>query len=242
MAGLSRLSIRSVLGLLIEILGFLLVAVSVGALVSAVARNGEARRVATLTATSQQLFAALLGYRLERGTELPGLIANDPANDASERRIANNRKLSEDAYADALHRLAGIELAGLPEVTSLATQTAKATGNITAQIDAIQSATGGAVEAIRAIGQTISQVNQIAIAIASAIEQQGAATKEIARNVQQASAGTAEASANIAGVTEAVSETGAASTHVLESAAALARLSTALRSEVDSFVARIRTA
>ena len=128
------------------------------------------------------------------------------------------------------------------EVKSLATQTAKATDDIAAQVSAIQGATGSAVSAIRAIGETITRVNQIAAAIAAAVEQQGAATREIARNVQQASAGTAEVSTHIVGVSQTASETGAAAGEVLDSAQSLARLSEALRTDIDRFVSDIRTA
>ena len=128
------------------------------------------------------------------------------------------------------------------EVKSLATQTAKATDDIAAQVSAIQGATGSAVQAIRAIGETISRVNHIAAAIAAAVEQQGAATREIARNVQQASVGTAEVSTHIVGVSQTASETGAAAGEVLDSAQSLARLSDALRTDIDRFVRDIRTA
>ena len=128
------------------------------------------------------------------------------------------------------------------EVKSLATQTAKATEEITAQVAAIQGATGSSVQAIQAIGGTISRVNHIAAAIAAAVEQQGAATKEIARNVQQAAAGTTEVSGHIASVSQAASETGAAAGGVLDSAKGLTRLSQALRDDVDRFVGNIRAA
>ena len=128
------------------------------------------------------------------------------------------------------------------EVKSLATQTAKATDDIAAQVSAIQGATGSAVRAIRAIGETITRVNQIAAAIAAAVEQQGAATREIARNVQQASVGTAEVSTHIVGVSQTASETGAAAGEVLDSAQSLARLSDALRNDIDRFVGDIRAA
>jgi methyl-accepting chemotaxis protein len=128
------------------------------------------------------------------------------------------------------------------EVKSLATQTAKATEEITAQVAAIQGATGSSVQAIQAIGGTIGRVNQIAAAIAAAVEQQGAATQEIARNVQQASAGTTEVSGHIASVSQAASETGSAAGEVLVSAKGLARLSEALRDDVDRFVGNIRAA
>ena len=128
------------------------------------------------------------------------------------------------------------------EVKNLATQTAKATEEIIAQVAAIQSATGASVQAIQAIGGTIGRVNQIAAAIAAAVEQQGAATQEIARNVQQAAAGTTEVSGHIAGVSQAAGETGAAAGGVLDSAQGLARLSEALRDDVDRFVGNIRAA
>jgi methyl-accepting chemotaxis protein len=51
------------------------------------------------------------------------------------------------------------------EVKTLANQTAKATGEISAQISAMQSATGDAVTAIKSIGTTIGRVNEISSAI-----------------------------------------------------------------------------
>ncbi|MBL4689923.1 MAG: chemotaxis protein [Rhodospirillales bacterium] len=122
------------------------------------------------------------------------------------------------------------------EVKSLASQTAKATGDISAQISAIQAATGNAVTAIKGIGETISKVNEIAGTIASAVEQQGAATQEIARNVQEASAGTQEVSTNIVEVQKAAGETGESSTQVLEAASELSKQSEALQAEIAAFM------
>ncbi len=67
------------------------------------------------------------------------------------------------------------------EVKALANQTAKATEEISAQIQSIQSATGEAVSAIQAIGGTIAEIDEISSAIAAAVDQQGAATREICR-------------------------------------------------------------
>lgn len=122
------------------------------------------------------------------------------------------------------------------EVKSLASQTAKATGDIAAQISAIQSATGNAVTAIKGIGETISQVNEIATAIASAVEEQGAATKEIARNVQEAATGTQEVSSNIVEVQKAAAKTGQSSGQVLESAQELSKQAEALQDEMVKFL------
>ncbi len=128
------------------------------------------------------------------------------------------------------------------EVKNLATQTAKATEEIGGQIDGIQSATKSSVDAIERIFGSIEKVNGISTTIASAVEEQSAATKEIARNVEQAAAGTQEVTTNIAGVTQAAGETGQVSTQVLEAAKELAKQSTTLRTEVDTFLADIKAA
>ena len=109
------------------------------------------------------------------------------------------------------------------EVKSLASQTAKATEEIRAQIGEIQGATGQTVEAIRSIGATIRQMSEIATTIASAVEEQGAATREIATNVHQAAQGTSDIATNIEGVSRAASDTGAAAAQVLGAAGELSR-------------------
>jgi methyl-accepting chemotaxis protein len=104
------------------------------------------------------------------------------------------------------------------EVKNLAGQTAKATEEITAQINAIQDATRDTVRVIHGIGGTIGEINEISTVIAAAVEQQGAATAEIARNVQQAAARTQEVSGNIANVNHAAAQTGKAAETVLATA------------------------
>jgi methyl-accepting chemotaxis protein len=126
------------------------------------------------------------------------------------------------------------------EVKNLATQTAKATEEITTQINAIQSSTGSSVAAIAAIGTTIGRVNEIANSIAAAVEEQGAATQEIARNVQEAARGTSEVSANISGVAQAASKTGTSAGEVLDAAKQLSHQADTLRGSVDQFLGRIR--
>jgi methyl-accepting chemotaxis protein len=128
------------------------------------------------------------------------------------------------------------------EVKSLATQTAKATEDIAAQVASIQQATGGTVDVIRGISATIRQISEIQTTIASAVEQQGAATKEIARNVQRASEGTNDVSANIHGVTHAAGETGQVASHVLETSQDLKRQAEHLSQRVGVFLEKVRAA
>ena len=128
------------------------------------------------------------------------------------------------------------------EVKSLANQTAKATDDIAAQINAIQAATNESVSAIKAIGEKISEMDQTSAAIASAVEEQGASTLEISRNTQQAAQGTQEASGNVMTVTESAGEAGAAATQVLQAANEMAKHTESLRQRVDSFLADVKVA
>ncbi|WP_247872223.1 methyl-accepting chemotaxis protein [Azospirillum sp. TSO35-2] len=128
------------------------------------------------------------------------------------------------------------------EVKSLANQTARATEEISGQIQAIQKETQGAVGAIRGIADTVQQVNQIATSIASAVEEQTAATGEISRNVQQAAQGTAEVSRSIVSVNEASQEAGRSASDVLQAAGSLGVQAHELRASVNDFITRIRAA
>ena len=128
------------------------------------------------------------------------------------------------------------------EVKSLASQTAKATDEISAQVGAMQDATTEAVQAIEGIGRTIGAINEITSAISIAVEQQGSATQEIARNVQEAALGTGQVSSNIAAVNHAAEKTGSASNGVLASAEQLSKQASTLRADVDRFLANIRAA
>jgi methyl-accepting chemotaxis protein len=128
------------------------------------------------------------------------------------------------------------------EVKSLASQTAKATDEISSHILGMQGATQESVAAIKEIGGTIGKISEIASSIASAVEQQGSATQEIARSVQNVAQGTKEAAANIMQVNRGATETGSASEEVLNSAKMLSTESTRLREELDRFMANIRAA
>ncbi|MEH3146163.1 MAG: nitrate- and nitrite sensing domain-containing protein [Methylobacterium frigidaeris] len=128
------------------------------------------------------------------------------------------------------------------EVKALADHTARATGEITAQIGRIQGSTDQAVAAIGGIVARIHEVSDVATSIAAAVEQQGAATGEIVRNVAEAATGTTEVTHNIAGVASAAEETGAAATQVLASASELSRQSEHLSSEVRGFLETVRAA
>ncbi len=126
------------------------------------------------------------------------------------------------------------------EVKELASQTAKATDEIDAQIKGIQVATRDTVSAIQTIGETIQNIQEYSSTIAAAVEEQGAATQEIAQNIEQAAAGTVEVTSNITGVNQAAAETGQSSTQLLEAADELSQQSETLGREVNQFLSQVR--
>ncbi|CAO3360630.1 methyl-accepting chemotaxis protein [Azospirillum palustre] len=128
------------------------------------------------------------------------------------------------------------------EVKNLAASTARATEEITAQIQDIQAASTETVTAIRSIGNTIRSISQISATIAAAVEQQSAATREIARNTQEAAQGTSQVSSHISGVEAAARDTEAAADQVKNAAAALSGEASSLHAQVGGFLASIRTA
>ncbi len=128
------------------------------------------------------------------------------------------------------------------EVKALASQTARATTDISEKISRIQEATGRAANAMRSIAGTIYSLNQTSSAIASAVDQQSAATQEIIQAVNQASTGTQEVTSNITGVARAAEQTGEAAAQVQTSSAELADQAERLHQEMDRFLATVRAA
>ena len=128
------------------------------------------------------------------------------------------------------------------EVKNLASQTARATEDIAAQVSSIQDETREAATAIKGIESVIVEINQIASSTASAVEEQGAATAEIARNVQRAAAGTDEVSSNIAGVLDAAAETDEHARIALENSNELSDQADRLWQAVIGFVEDVKAA
>jgi methyl-accepting chemotaxis protein len=128
------------------------------------------------------------------------------------------------------------------EVKTLASQTAKATEEIGAQVAGIQGSTNDAVGAIGKITATMEDINRFTSAIATTIEEQAAATGEISRNVAQASQGSRTLAANIAVVTTAIGEANRSAEHVLGASGELAGVARDLQSAVDDFLSQVAAA
>ena len=128
------------------------------------------------------------------------------------------------------------------EVKSLASQTAKATEEISEQIADIQKVAGDAINAIQTIGGIIGEVNEVATAIAAAVQEQGAATQEITRSTQYAAQGTKNVADNITGVKADADAAAAAADNVKQASEILETQSRQLGQEVSDFLGKIRAA
>jgi methyl-accepting chemotaxis protein len=128
------------------------------------------------------------------------------------------------------------------EVKSLASQTAKATEEISGQIADIQKVASDAIDAIKGIGGIIGEVNEVATAIAAAVEEQGAATQEITRSTQHAAQGTKNVADNIAGVKTDADAATVAAENVKLASETLETESERLSRQVTDFLTKIRAA
>jgi methyl-accepting chemotaxis protein len=110
------------------------------------------------------------------------------------------------------------------EVKDLAKETAEATQDIAARIEAIQSDSQAAISAISAIADIMGKINEAETTIASAVEEQTATTNEIGRSVNEAATGSAEIARNIAGVAASAQEATAGASNTQRAAGELAQL------------------
>ena len=128
------------------------------------------------------------------------------------------------------------------EVKQLATQTAKATDEIAAQISSVESETAAVVEAIRTIAQTIGRVDTVTSDISASVTQQRQTTREIADSAQQAALGTRDVSSNVGSVSGAMSEAEAAALRMIATADDLSARSSDLAARTSDFLRNVRAA
>jgi methyl-accepting chemotaxis protein len=121
------------------------------------------------------------------------------------------------------------------EVKDLARETAKATEDIGARIEAMQADTQRAVGAIAEIGSVISRIDELQTRIAAAVEEQSATTGEISRNIAEATTGSGEIAENIVQVAQAAQSTAEGASNTQISSQELARMAQGLQRLVDDY-------
>ena len=128
------------------------------------------------------------------------------------------------------------------EVKTLASQTARATEEISRQITEIQGMTDAAVRGVQGISDVIDTMGGITTGIASAVEEQGAATGEIARNVNEVAASTHEISVSIEDVRSAVEQSRCVADDLSRAAATMTEQAERLKADVAGFLDEVREA
>jgi methyl-accepting chemotaxis protein len=226
------------------------------------AARETSNNVSTVAAAAEELGASVreISNQLERAThvvEKAAVIARD-ANDTivglveSAKRIDDVvnliRAIAEQTNLLALNATIEAARAGeagrgfavvASEVKALATQTAKATEEISSQITTVQSSTHDTVGKIESISAVMTEINELTTSIAAAIRVQDSATAEITRNINFAATATQEVAQNVAGTTKAIGDTNQAAMDVIEAADYFNNHSNALRGSVDDFLSSV---
>ena len=128
------------------------------------------------------------------------------------------------------------------EVKGLATQTAKATEEISMQIANIQEETSGSYEAVQSVAKKIADINEFTSAIASAIEEQGAATNEISRNVLSSAEKSQLVSDKAHSLVESVTETDQSASAMIDASKNVNDEATQVKQVIVNFLEKVRAA
>ncbi|HUA55979.1 MAG TPA: methyl-accepting chemotaxis protein [Candidatus Sulfotelmatobacter sp.] len=128
------------------------------------------------------------------------------------------------------------------EVKNLASQTHRATEEISSQIRGIQEASGRINDDIVKIGRTIVTMNDITGTIAIAIQAEAGSSAKIAENVHDAGRGATEVSKQISEITSSIGEASQVAEQVRVAAGDLVHAAERLSGEVGRFSEQVRSA
>jgi methyl-accepting chemotaxis protein len=121
------------------------------------------------------------------------------------------------------------------EVKELASQTSKATGDISQRVASIQSDTLVARKSIEEILATIRQIHEAQHSISSAIEEQSATTQEITRSITEAAQGSSEIANSMSSVATAATRASDGVTQASRASEELAHMAVELQRLVQQF-------
>ena len=229
------------------------------------AAEATSSNVQTVASATEQLSAAAneIGGQVAASARISGeaVAGVERTNAAVQLLLGNTQRVSEvvaliSAIAEQTNLLAlnatieaarageagrGFAVVAL-EVKQLAGQTAKATGEITSQVAAIQEGTRNAATAMQEVGATIERVSAAANAIAAAVEEQQASTGEITRSAVDAARGTSQVTRSIGQVSEIATQADAVAAQVATAGRALLGDADNLQHEIRAFLQQVRAA
>ena len=206
--------------------------------ISEIARQTDNSRTIAQEATQQAAATSHLVDGLQSASARIGEVVNLIQDIAGQTNLLALNATIEAARAGEAGKGFAV-VAG--EVKHLANQTAKATEDITQQIESVQNVARETASAIARIGDTIARMGEIATAVAAAVEEQSAATGEIGRNAGEAALGAAAVSRNIDEISDAAGQTASAAGAVGGAAQKLVGEADQLSKEVKAFLARVRS-
>ena len=125
------------------------------------------------------------------------------------------------------------------EVKSLAVQTGKATGEISAHIAAMQASTNRAIDVAHNIQQDMQEISTRSNAVAQSVKQQYDATSEITESVARAARGTSAVATILSEVSTASIGTRTAAETVLAASKSVDTSIGTLRSEIEGFLRKV---
>lgn len=128
------------------------------------------------------------------------------------------------------------------EVKALASQTSRATEDVSRRIGDIQSISARSTEQVREVVTLIDQMKQFSAAVAAAAEEQSAATNSIAENASSAAGLSDEARDSVAAMSSVTAQARAATSSVQDSARSVEDLSVRLNAFAREFLDRLKAA
>ena len=127
------------------------------------------------------------------------------------------------------------------EVKTLASQTARATEDISRQVAAVQSSTQSMSDSIGGIVETIRAMDHAAAAIAGAVEEQEAMTRDIASNIDDVAREASAASNTVSQMAKSAAMTCAGTVRVIWSSKTLMNAIGELQREAVTFLSSVRS-
>ncbi len=128
------------------------------------------------------------------------------------------------------------------EVKGLASQTSRATEDVSRRIAEIQGISARSTEQVSQMVQLIEQMKQLSVAVAAAAEEQSAATNNIAENVNSAASRSDEARSSVAAMSSVTAKTREATDSVQASARAVEDLAQNLSRIASDFLTKLKAA
>jgi methyl-accepting chemotaxis protein len=164
-----------------------------------IARNAhEAAAVATGAVAAVELTTATMGTLGDSTKQISDVVNLITAIAEQTNLLALNATI-EAARAGAAGR--GFAVVA-DEVKQLAQETARATGDISARVQTIQTDAAEAASSISGVAEVIARIKDLQVTIAASVEEQTATTRAMNMGVNDAATGSQEIARNISGVAE----------------------------------------